>query len=85
MRDDTSLFSFLIGGLTGAALAALFLPRSGAEARHALRQGVRSRRGRAAAWRSPKASDDRAAGDVLRDRVPEPALPSTTTLVERQV
>jgi hypothetical protein len=78
MRDDTSLVSFLLGGLTGAALATLFLPRSGAATRHALRKGVRGRRERLSAWRSRRASDDRLpAASPRADRVPEPGLSTT--------
>lgn len=45
MRDDdaSSIVFLLLGGLTGAALATLFMPRSGADTRRALRQGGRAR------------------------------------------
>jgi hypothetical protein len=78
MRDDTSLVSFLLGGLTGAALATLFLPRSGAATREALRKGARL--ARLAGWRSRRASDDRLPAAAPRaDRVPEPGLGTTTS------
>jgi gas vesicle protein len=79
MRDDTSLVSFLLGGLTGAALATLFLPRAGAATR-ALRKGARERQARLSAWRSRRASDDRLPAVAPRaDRVPEPGLSTTTS------
>ena len=80
MRDDTSLVSFLLGGLTGAALATLFLPRAGAATRAALRKGARARQARLSAWRSRRASDDRLPAVAPRaDRVPEPGLSTTTS------
>jgi hypothetical protein len=60
-HDDGSpaLVSFLLGGLTGAAIATLLLPRSALEARRA--------------WLGPRPGDDRPPSDPERG-VPEPAL-----------
>lgn len=85
--DDASSFVFLLlGGLTGAALATLLMPRSGADTRRALRRRVHDRAERLSSWRSGRASDDRrpAAPSAASERVPEPGLPSTTSTYESQ-
>jgi gas vesicle protein len=91
-RDDaasTALISFLLGGLTGAAIAVLFAPSAGGDTRGRIGQRLRDGAARAQALRhrSQGASDSNrdvhaAPGngqDALSSaRVPEPGLPSTS-------
>jgi len=89
---STALISFLLGGLAGAALAALFAPATGLETRRRIGLGVRdgleggrtlARRGRAAVEGSVGAGRVHSApGNGMEggpsERVPEPGLPSTS-------
>ena len=93
-EDDTAstaLISFLLGGLAGAALAALFARATGSDARQRLADGVRegaersrelARRGRAALDAAVGAGRIHPAPgngqeSIESERVPEPGLPST--------
>ena len=70
MSDDRSsgasgiLLSFLVGGITGAALAILFAPRSGEETREILEEKLRSSAERGRQLRDRAAAKGR---EVLED------------------
>src|SRR5262249_1017034 len=89
---STALISFVLGGVAGAALAVLFTPLAGSDTRQRIGEGLRegaertrhlARRGRAAldAARAggsavPAPGNGQQTGQS--ERVPEPALPSTS-------
>jgi hypothetical protein len=64
--------SFLLGGLTGAAIATLLLPRPALDTRRRIARRMRAKARQS--WPGPRPGDDRPAPPPPDGRVPEPAL-----------
>lgn len=79
-EDDapTALASLVIGGIVGASLALILMPRSVSETRRPLA-------GRAGSlWRHGRSVVDDLATRAARERVPEPGLSSTSPTIASQ-